>query len=47
MTVGINDRNRNKLVNKEDENKIWAEYFKELLDVVDSSVANISALGNG
>ena len=28
MTVGINNRNRRKLVNKEDMNKRWAEYFE-------------------
>ena len=31
----------------EDVNKRWAEYLKELLNIVDNSVANISAVGNG
>ena len=47
MTVGITDKHRNKLVNKEDVNKRWAENFKELLNIVDDGVANISAVGNG
>ena len=31
----------------DDVNKRWAEYLKELLNIVDNSVANISAVGNG
>ena len=30
----------------EDVKKRWAEYLKELLNIVDNSVANISAVGN-
>ena len=45
MTEGINYKEMNKLVNKEDVNKIWNEYFEELLNIVDDSVANISAVG--
>ena len=31
----------------EDVNKRWTEYLKELVNIVDNSVANISAVGNG
>ena len=34
-------------MNKEDVNKRWAEHFKELLNIVDDSVRNISAVGIG
>ena len=45
--VGINDSDENKLVNEKEVNRRWADYFEELLNLVDDRDAVIVGVGNG